>query len=77
MKFSIMGCKCRSITFFKIECAGCTNEDVAASSSGIYPCIEPGLQEFELDSKLNFHYTSHLKNSRLRTRIEPVIIEKI
>jgi hypothetical protein len=41
------------------------------------------LQEFELDSKLNFHYTSHLKNSRLRIQVgpamggvEPVIIGK-
>jgi len=52
--------------FSKMSCAGKVPVDKCSS---IYLRVDPELREFESDARFNFHYTSHLKNSRLRFRI--------
>ena len=48
---------------------GCTGKIPADKCSSTYLRVDPELREFESDARFNFHYTSHLKNSRLRVRI--------
>lgn len=45
------------------------NKDAPDNSGSAHACIEPEFRKFEPGARFNFHYTSHLKNSRLLARV--------